>query len=51
LEDKERLALKYGSIDDISERAYQVLLDLGMIAESKPIDMSKFEGIIDTDKK
>jgi hypothetical protein len=48
LQDKQRLAVKYGSIKDISERAYQVLLDLGMIEESKPVDMSKFDDIIDT---
>ena len=52
-EEKERWALKYARIDNVSERAYQVLLDLGMIEQSRPtVDMmSKFDGIIDTNKK
>jgi hypothetical protein len=52
VEEQERLARKYASIQNLSERAYQVLLDLGMIEKSKPtVDMSKFEGIIDMTMK
>ena len=47
----ENLARKYGLIKDTSERAYQILLDLGMVEASAPINMTKFEGIIDMDKK
>ena len=52
VEEQERLARKYASITKLSERAYQVLLDLGMIEKSTPtVDMSKFEGIIDMTMK
>ena len=47
----ENLARKYGLIKDTSERAYQILLDLGMVEASAPINMTKSEGIIDMDKK
>lgn len=52
IEDQERLAFKYGKIDDLSERAFQILLDLGMIRSStKPmLDVSKVKEIIDTDQ-
>jgi hypothetical protein len=52
VEEQERLAMKYASIENLSERAYQVLLDLGMIEKSTPtVDMSKYEGIIDMTRK
>jgi hypothetical protein len=47
--EEENLASKYGQIRDTSERAYQILVDLGMVEASAPIDMTKFEGIIDMD--
>lgn len=50
--EKERLAMKYASIEDVSDRAFQVLLDLGMIeASSKPVDMAKFDDIVDATHK
>lgn len=50
--DAEKLATKYGKISDTSERAYQILVDLGMVEpSSRAMDISKFEGIIDMDKQ
>jgi hypothetical protein len=34
LEEEDKLKDKYGAIDDVEERAYQILLDLGLVEES-----------------
>jgi hypothetical protein len=41
------LAAKYAAIEDLMDRAYQILVDLGMIEETQPIDMDKFIEILE----
>jgi hypothetical protein len=41
------LAAKYAAIEALMDRAYQILLDLGMIEETQPIDMDKFTEILE----
>ena len=42
--EEEMLKTKYGQIDDVSERAYQILIDLGMVEASNPLEKTPFEG-------
>ena len=37
-DEEERLKSKYGQIHDLSERAYQILVDLGMVDASNPLN-------------
>ncbi len=46
-QEEEQLATKYAQIVNVSERAYQILVDLGMVDESEQIDVTKFNGTID----
>jgi hypothetical protein len=50
--DQVKMATKYAAIKSVEDRAYQILLDLGMIEERlPPVDMSKFNGVLNLNKQ
>jgi hypothetical protein len=46
-EEEDLLARRYAAIESLANRAYQILLDLGMIEESYGVDFDVIRGLLD----